>query len=149
MNKSIFFGVGALFLAALSGCSSSTTGGDAGTTADTGTPPADTGTPEACSPVSCTAGMCGMVDDGCGGMLNCTDCTEAGATCSVTGNPPQGVSGCACVMSTSDTAGGCCEETNAWIAANKGNCGANFCSGPCEPYCSCYTSKCKGQSGCP
>jgi len=67
----------------------------------------------------------------------------------VTGTPPPGVENCACVLSTSDTQGGCCEELNAWIAADKSQCGADECSGPCEPYCACYVSKCKGEPSCP
>ena len=114
---------------------------------------------DACTPVACLAGMCGLAANGCGGTIFCGNCDAGGGggggggsvphACQVTGGEPQGVAGCACALSTSDLNGGCCEETEAWIAADKSQCGPNFCSGPCAAYCACYVSKCKGMAGCP
>src|SRR5262249_25522951 len=42
---------------------------------------------DACKPTTCAAGMCGMVGDGCGGMLDCGSSCPAGQTCGGGGTP--------------------------------------------------------------
>lgn len=140
-----------LLLAAASGCDGDDSSSDGGTGTDStvATDVMDPPLPDACPAMACPPAACGMIDDGCGGMLMCTACDGGAASCTVTGTLPFGVASCTCVMSTSDTDGGCCEEGNAWLAADKTKCGSNLCEGPCEPFCSCYALKCTGKMNCP
>jgi hypothetical protein len=81
--------------------------------------------------------VCGLIGDGCGGVLDCGPCTEAGESCGGAGVPNQ------CGAGT----GGCnpltCSDQGIQCGAAGDGCGGLLDCGGCETGYTCERGACE------